>query len=107
MDNSELKDLLIDKLDNFDKMLDIFVKKSVSSTILTLAKSLLNIYKRKNKIKTIGFRHGEKLFETLLSKEEKYVQKKEINKSLEFLSSMGARTFDWIMCLYSSSGVLK
>ena len=33
-----------------------------------------------------------------LSKEEKYSQKKEINKSLEFLSSMGARTFDWIMC---------
>ena len=49
---------------------DIFVKKSVSSTILTLAKSLLNIYKRKNKIKTIGFRHGEKLFETLISAEE-------------------------------------
>ncbi len=49
---------------------DIFVKKSVSSTILTLAKSLLNIYKRNNKIKTIGFRHGEKLFETLISSEE-------------------------------------
>ena len=49
---------------------DIFVQKSPAATIGQLAKVLLEIFKAKNTIKIIGTRHGEKLFETLLTKEE-------------------------------------
>ena len=52
---------------------DIFVQKSPSSTIGDLAKALKKIYNSKVKIKTIGIRHGEKMHETLLSKEERQV----------------------------------
>ena len=52
---------------------DIFVQKSPSSTIEDLAKALKKIYNSKVKIKTIGIRHGEKMHETLLSKEERQV----------------------------------
>ena len=52
---------------------DIFVQKSPSSTIGDLAKALKQIYNSKVKIKTIGIRHGEKMHETLLSKEERQV----------------------------------
>ena len=50
---------------------DIFVQKSPASTIETLAKALLQIYKSKGKIIIIGTRHGEKLYESLLTREEK------------------------------------
>ncbi len=49
---------------------DIFVQKSPSTTMLTLAQTLIKVYKSKSKIKNIGIRHGEKIHETLLSKEE-------------------------------------
>ncbi len=49
---------------------DIFVQKSPSSTIEIVAKSLLKIFKKKNKLKNIGVRHGERLYEILISKEE-------------------------------------
>ncbi|MBT3319419.1 MAG: polysaccharide biosynthesis protein [Clostridia bacterium] len=49
---------------------DIMVQKSPASTIGDLAKALIEIFGAKNGIKTIGTRHGEKLFETLLTKEE-------------------------------------
>lgn len=49
---------------------DIFVQKSPASTIEVLAKALLKIYKSDNQIKVIGTRHGEKLYESLVSKEE-------------------------------------
>ena len=52
---------------------DIFVQKSPSSTIEDLAKALKKIYNSKVKIKIIGIRHGEKMHETLLSKEERQV----------------------------------
>jgi len=52
---------------------DIFVQKSPSSTIEDLAKALKKIYNSNVKIKTIGIRHGEKMHETLLSKEERQV----------------------------------
>lgn len=50
---------------------EVFVQKSPASTIEDLAKALLEIFKAKNKIKTIGTRHGEKKYETLLTVEEK------------------------------------
>jgi len=49
---------------------DIFVQKSPSSTIEILAKALLKIYKSNNEIQVIGTRHGEKLYESLVSTEE-------------------------------------
>ncbi len=54
----------------FGRQGDIFVQKSPACTILDLAKALNQIFKSNNKIKIIGTRHGEKLFETLLSREE-------------------------------------
>ena len=52
---------------------DIFVQKSPSSTIEELAKAMKKIYNSKVEIKFIGIRHGEKMHETLLSKEEKII----------------------------------
>jgi UDP-glucose 4-epimerase len=49
---------------------DIFVQKSPAATIEVLAKALLELYKRDNPIKIIGTRHGEKLYETLVNREE-------------------------------------
>lgn len=49
---------------------DIFVQKSPSATIGTLAEALLKLLGAKNEIRVIGTRHGEKLYETLLNREE-------------------------------------
>jgi UDP-glucose 4-epimerase len=49
---------------------DLFVQKSPAVTINTLASSILDLYKSKVNIKIIGTRHGEKLYETLVSREE-------------------------------------
>jgi len=49
---------------------DIFVQKSPASTIGELANAMLKIYKSKHTVNIIGTRHAEKLYETLLSKEE-------------------------------------
>jgi UDP-glucose 4-epimerase len=49
---------------------DIFVQKSPAATIEVLAKALLELYRAKNEIKVIGTRHGEKLYETLVNREE-------------------------------------
>src|SRR5512133_2485488 len=49
---------------------DIFVQKSPAATIEVLAKALLELYKVDNEIKIIGTRHGEKLYETLVNREE-------------------------------------
>ena len=52
---------------------DIFVQKAPSSTIGQLADVMKDIYKSKSVITNIGVRHGEKMHETLLSKEERQV----------------------------------
>jgi UDP-N-acetylglucosamine 4,6-dehydratase len=50
---------------------DIFVQKAPASTVHDLALALLDIFNKKNHpIITIGTRHGEKLYETLVSREE-------------------------------------
>jgi UDP-N-acetylglucosamine 4,6-dehydratase len=49
---------------------DIFVQKSPASTIGELAKAMIKIYNSNVEIKFIGTRHAEKLYETLLAKEE-------------------------------------
>ena len=49
---------------------DMFVQKAPAATIETLAKALKDLYKVNNEIKIIGTRHGEKLYETLVNREE-------------------------------------
>ena len=52
---------------------DIFVQKAPAATIKTLAEALIDIFEANNKIQTIGTRHGEKIFESLLTSEEKII----------------------------------
>ena len=52
---------------------DIFVQKAPSTTIGELAKAMIKIYKSNSTIMEIGIRHGEKIHETLLSKEERLI----------------------------------
>lgn len=49
---------------------DIFVQKSPATTIEILAEALLKLYNANNDIKIIGIRHGEKIYETLVNREE-------------------------------------
>lgn len=49
---------------------DIFVQKSPAATVELIAKALLELYNAKNEIKNIGIRHGEKIYETLVNREE-------------------------------------
>ena len=63
-------DLVIFAFEN-GKSGDIFVQKAPAASIKTLATTLKNMFgKSENEIKVIGTRHGEKLYETLLTKEE-------------------------------------
>ena len=49
---------------------DILVQKSPACTIETLAKAVIELFNPNTEIKVIGIRHGEKLYETLLTNEE-------------------------------------
>ena len=48
----------------------MFVQKAPAATIETLAKALIGLLEAKSKIRIIGTRHGEKLYETLVTREE-------------------------------------
>ena len=49
---------------------DIFVQKAPAATIDTLALALKKIFNASNPIEIIGTRHGEKVYETLVNREE-------------------------------------
>jgi UDP-glucose 4-epimerase len=49
---------------------DIFVQKAPASTVADLAQALTELFGGKEKARIIGTRHGEKLFESLISREE-------------------------------------
>ncbi len=49
---------------------DIFVQKAPACTILDLAMAIKEIFRSESEIRIIGTRHGEKLYETLLTREE-------------------------------------
>ena len=49
---------------------DLFVQKAPASTIDTLARAILELKKSDDKINIIGTRHGEKLYEVLVTSEE-------------------------------------
>jgi len=49
---------------------DIFVQKAPAATLATLAEALTKIFESTSGTTVIGTRHGEKLYETLLTREE-------------------------------------
>ncbi len=49
---------------------DTFVQKAPASTIADLAQALLELFNADNEVKVIGTRHGEKLYESLMTREE-------------------------------------
>lgn len=49
---------------------DLFVQKAPAATLDVLAQALKNLYKTDTNIRVIGTRHGEKLYETLVTREE-------------------------------------
>lgn len=49
---------------------DLFVNKAPAGTIGDLAEAVKKLFKAKNEVKIIGTRHGEKLYETLCTREE-------------------------------------
>lgn len=49
---------------------DIFVQKAPASTVADLAQALKEIFNKDNPVRIIGTRHGEKLYESLISREE-------------------------------------
>jgi UDP-glucose 4-epimerase len=62
-------DLVLYAFEN-GKQGDLFVQKSPGATIHTLAKALLEMYGSDSEIKIIGTRHGEKVYETLVNRED-------------------------------------
>ena len=49
---------------------DIFVQKAPASTVADLALAVREVFEKENEIRVIGTRHGEKLYESLISREE-------------------------------------
>lgn len=51
---------------------DLFVQKAPAATLEVLAESLKELYQTDTEVKIIGTRHGEKLYETLVTREEMF-----------------------------------
>jgi UDP-glucose 4-epimerase len=66
---SEAVELVVFAFNNA-KQGDLFIKKAPACTIRDLAQAVKNIFNPKAKIDIIGIRHGEKLYETLATREE-------------------------------------
>lgn len=49
---------------------DLFVQKAPAATLSVLAEALKQLYRAETQVKIIGTRHGEKLYETLVTREE-------------------------------------
>jgi len=49
---------------------DLFVQKAPASTVADLAQALKELFRKDNPVQVIGTRHGEKLYESLISREE-------------------------------------
>ena len=72
MDLSEAVDLVEFAFENANPG-DIMVQKSPASTIRDLAQAVKELFNADNEVRIIGTRHGEKRFETLLTREEFFV----------------------------------
>lgn len=62
-------DLVLYAFEN-GKQGDIFVQKAPASTVADLAQALKELFGKNNAVRVIGTRHGEKLYESLISREE-------------------------------------
>lgn len=51
---------------------DLFVQKAPAATLTVLSQALNELYNADNEVKIIGTRHGEKLYETLVTREEMF-----------------------------------
>jgi UDP-N-acetylglucosamine 4,6-dehydratase len=71
---------------------DLFVQKAPAATIHNLANSIMKIFKTKVPIKIIGTRHGEKLYESLLTREELAKAK---SKGKYYVVKMDARDLNY------------
>ncbi|WP_334291883.1 polysaccharide biosynthesis protein [Niameybacter massiliensis] len=69
MDLREAVDLVLHAFEHANSG-DIMVQKSPASTVGDLAQAIKEVFDADNEIKIIGTRHGEKLYETLMTKEE-------------------------------------
>jgi UDP-glucose 4-epimerase len=69
MSLEESVDLVINAFNNAEQG-DIFVQQAPACSLRTLYEALQELFKQRAKIEIIGTRHGEKLFETLISREE-------------------------------------
>lgn len=69
MSLDEAVDLVTFAFDHADPG-DLFVQKSPACTIADLAEAVKRVFNASNEIRVIGARHGEKLYETLLTREE-------------------------------------
>lgn len=69
MSLEEAVDLVIFAIENGTSG-DILVQKAPACTIETLAKAVVELFNPEHEIKVIGIRHGEKMYETLLTNEE-------------------------------------
>ncbi|MCG8700738.1 MAG: polysaccharide biosynthesis protein [Bacteroidales bacterium] len=69
MSLSEAVELVLFAFEN-GKQGDLFVQKAPASTIKDLAEAVMDVMNVKSEVKIIGTRHGEKLFETLCTREE-------------------------------------
>ncbi len=61
---------LVDYAFNNANQGDLLIQKAPATTIKTLAEALIEIFESKSRIKLIGIRHGEKMHETLVTREE-------------------------------------
>lgn len=78
MDLSDAVELVAFAFENAEAG-DIMVQKSPASTVGDLAQALKELFKADNEIKIIGTRHGEKQYESLLTREE-YLTAKDMGK---------------------------
>ena len=70
MDLNEAVDLVLFTF-NHAHTGDLFIQKSPACTIGTLAEAVKKIFKPNAEVHEIGIRHGEKMFETLMTSEER------------------------------------
>jgi UDP-glucose 4-epimerase len=78
---------------------DTFVQKAPAATLMVLVEALQKIFKSNNEIKVLGTRHGEKKYETLLSREE-MIKAKDLGEYF----SVPADTRDLNYSLYFEQG---
>jgi UDP-glucose 4-epimerase len=72
---------------------EVFIRKAPASTVGDLAAAVIELFEAENSINVIGFRHGEKLYETLATREE--LQRSD-DLGEYFRVNMDARSLDYV-----------